>query len=320
MALGHDVSAPATLDELKELLKNRPPDVALAGVLDERLAGWAEELVDASEHHQPIYIIVTIHNWKLEQIKRAWDSGADDLMRSDACPEELASRFGAVERIRAKYATGAKPPALEIDQLYVWKELGDIVGQEIGDMLGQDFSMEVVEECPPLEGGAEIMLFLADSPWKVKLGVGIEGTDKATFCELLFGEVVIQDIVADALREMTNVAGGAFKREALVDDCTFALSLPKDSQHPDVSVNRRWAFTSAEGMRFIFWCEMKAERPDLINAHQLREGMVLSRDIRDHSGALLVTAGRVLTKLTCERLIELVGSTTVLEVNVSAAA
>jgi len=318
-ALGHDVVTPKSSTELREVLKNRTPNVAIVGVLESQYSDCVSELVSASAE-APVYIIATLSRWKPADIKFAWDIGADDIMRANSCPEEIVGRVSAIERIKRKYLdTDGSDAAADVQKMYVWRELDRIICQEFTDMLGQEFSIVPVADCPMLEVGAEVMLCLADSEREVKLGVGVEGAALDTFCEMLFGEAVVHDILTDALRELTNTAGGAFKREALIEKYTFSLGLPKDCSTPDGAVEHHWMLSSPDGMKIVFWGGFKSELPVRINARQLREGMVLTRDVRTHSGALLVSAGRVLTQRTCERLVELVGPATVLEVHTSAA-
>ena len=251
--------------------------------------------------------------------KSAFDSGFDDVLSYGACSEEIAGRVEALTRIR-RWArpADASEPGDSLSGMAFWETADLSLAAEFGGMMGTSFS--VVPAAPRLiVKSAEISLTLPESGVEARIGVGIDEASLQRVSMALFGELVHADVLADAVREFANSAGGSLKRTALNDGKAFSLGLPQDAQNFSVPEGAKQLTLSDGDVTIEVWISMQSSVRERLNAAMLREGMVLAKDVKGVGGVLLFPAGRVLTDRTIERLATVVGPTALFEVSRAAA-
>jgi hypothetical protein len=272
---------------------------------------------ELSERH--IYVIASLERMSGRQVREVWKMDVDDIMSSKASPEEIAGRVDAVERIRNWVdSMGDDFVVRETDVL---SDLDTIVqfpvlmGSEFGQMLGGELASETLTEMPHMEYAAEIMLALVSSDVEVTIGVGLVKHAVDAFSSTVFGDNVGHDVMADALREFANMAGGAVKRGADSEGQTFALGLPVDAMCIKPSTDARAWRLAAGDLQLWVWLSSRHDTPQRLSASMLREGMVISKPVKNGAGVMLVPEGTVLTERTVARLLQLLGPSTLVEVS-----
>ncbi len=313
--LGHSVITAGSADDLVTLLRTEArPD---AGLLLQPDPSWITALRGAKGPH--IYCVGAIEGRSGPAVQALWDQGFDDVMATDASSEELAGRVGALDRIRAWVGTMGDGFATSVEAEEdapqgVLATIDELLASEFAQMLGTDLHSEPVPSVPSLAYAAEIPLTLSSDGSEVSLGVGVDADGAISIATMLFGEAVADEIMADALREFANTAGGALKRTALDEGHAYSLGLPTNAMFiaPDPSA-KGWSLT-ANGVRMLIWVTKHHQQLRRLTTAMLREGMVISQPVRNGAGVMLVPAGTVLTEQTVSNLLEWVGPSALVEV------
>ncbi len=246
----------------------------------------------------------------------AFNAGADDVVRINASKDELVGRAGALARIRSW--AGPKPTVTQkLRSLPMWKDIEQIVGAELGELIGEAFTPDEATCCPVVQASS-IPLTLTTEQIQIKIGLGIDDTTMGALQATLLGGDTSPEAVADAMRELANTAGGAIKRKALDGGVEFAIGLPSNANilvFESKPAHRAWTLRSASGVSFVCVAIATSNEPKLVAARDLKEGMVLARDVRNSMGVLVAPAGTNVTRTTVEQLSRILGATANLEVN-----
>lgn len=311
--LGHTLDVATTPAEVVEKIRERRPDVAMVCTLHD---AWVQSI---DQHPGPhIYRIALVANVDGKSATQAWNAGFDDVARTAASPEELAGRVAALERISGWLPTMADDFGADdgFDVLASGPvvELGDTLADEFGVMVGGELTATRALALPEVAYSAEAPLTLALEGKEITLGIGITMRTADAFGTLLFGEPVGRDVMADAMREFANMAGGALKRTALDCGTTYSLGLPVDCAFPEPPVGAPIWHIRGNGIELVAWTATVDDSPRRLTAGMLSEGMVLTQPVLNGSGVLLVQAGAVLTQSTVKRLLELIGPSALVEV------
>ncbi len=301
-AIGHAVSQGQALD---------------VAVVCDPVPDWVSPFRDQSDRH--IYVIASLERMSGREVRAAWQMDVDDIMSSKASPDEIAGRVDALERIRHWVHSMGDGFALSgtnvLSDLNTLVQLPGLLGSEFGQMLGADFENEVVSEIPSMEYAAEICLALVSDDVELTIGVGLVKGAVPSFSAVVFGESVGHDVMADALREFANTAGGSVKRGVDSEGRTLSLGLPVDAMYLQPSGDARAWRLYVDELQLWVWVSARDETPQRLSASMLREGMVISKPVKNGAGVLLVPEGTVLTERTVSRLLQLLGPSTLVEVS-----
>jgi DNA-binding response OmpR family regulator len=249
----------------------------------------------------------------------AYNAGADDVMRINAPKDEILGRAGALARIRT-WACPSPTVTQKLATLATWKQIDQIVGNELGELIGEPFTPDAATSAAVVQASS-IPLTLTSEQIQIRIGLGIEGSTMEALQATLLGGDTSADALADAMRELANTAGGAIKRAALDTGVEFTIGLPTNAQVSTRHENhsRAWTLRSASGVSFVCVAIATSNAPKLVSAKELKEGMVLSRDVRNAMGVLIAPAGTNITRTTVEQLSRILGDMASLEVNEIAA-
>ncbi|MBX2802668.1 MAG: hypothetical protein KTR31_33620 [Myxococcales bacterium] len=315
---GHVVRA---LTDCSWILDNldgpRRPDVA---VVELTARAGLDDAVRTLCRAQPhVYVIAVVPDLKATFVQTAYEAGVDDVMSARASGVEVAGRVGALTRIRRWVGSmgvgfASSDEGFDLAALGVWNDLPSLLSSEFSQMLGVKLEIRTVDVLPTLAQSAEIQLTLASETSTASVGIGLEESGAPGFGRAVFGEEVLADVLADAIREFANGAGGAIKRGALTEGYTFSLGLPKMVPPPSLPDDSQVFELHHEDLHLWVWASGGAAKPSRVAASLLKEGMVLAREIRTQSGTLLVTAGSVVTERTVARLVRVVGPTALVDV------
>ncbi len=311
--IGHDVACAESPEALAAELERCYPDVAIVGI---NASPWVAPFQARGGPH--IYLISLQSSLDATPIQNAWDAGFDDVMRRGACAEEIAGRVAAIDRIKAWLPTMADDCAGGKDFDPTTSPsvlgLGATLSDEFGAMTGAALACSQATELPKLAHCAEVPLSLTSDGIEIMLGVGVVEGNSDVVGTLLFGEPVGRDVMADAMREFANTAGGALKRTALDHDKAYSLGLPVDSLFPSPPPGSPIWRLQGDGLDLVAWVAVTDDRPRRLTASMLAEGMVLTQPVLNGAGVLLVPAGSVLTQSTVDRLLEMAGPSALVEV------
>jgi len=184
----------------------------------------------AAERGRRTYAIVVMTNAVVATVAAAFQAGADDLLRRPFPREDLVGRVSEVERIRRWVATSlARNEELGA-------RLARVQSGKVGDRAIREDMAALLRR--PLEArassrglwrsafGAEIPLVL-DEGLECRLQLGMDQESVAHTAEVLLGSEARSSVaIDDMLREMVNVAGGAFVGAAELDGIRVTLGLP----------------------------------------------------------------------------------------------
>ncbi len=226
--------------------------------------------------------------------------------------------MGAVERIR-RWASKVLGQAEELGTRLARLRVGQGVDGAIGRDLGSIFERTFEARAPTVAASqkrvaVEIPITLVDEAMECRLQIGIDADSLAEVATILLGaDAASADAVADMLRELANVAGGAFIGAAEADGFSVTLGLPTDG-----GPNCGWGKPAGMAQEFTLGLAASAvelsvrilvESRELrsLCAKQLRPGMVVARSICNHEGAILLPAATHLTESSVARLAGILG-------------
>jgi hypothetical protein len=248
----------------------------------------------------------------------AYNAGADDVMRITASKDELVGRAGSLARIRS-WAAPKATVSQKLATIPMWKEIEQIVGTELGELIGESFTPDLAGLCAVVQASS-IPLTLTTEQIQIRIGLGIDCETMGALQATLLGGDTSPEAVADAMRELANTAGGAIKRKALDTGVEFTIGLPSNANILATGEPARaWTLRSASGVSFVCVAIATSNEPKVVATRDLKEGMVLARDVRNSMGVLIAPAGTNITRTTVEQLSRLLGATANLEVNEIAA-
>lgn len=271
--------------------------------------------VEGSKH---VYAIVVMSQPAASSVSAAFVAGADDLLRRPFLKEELVVRVGAIERIR-RWATKVLGQAEEIGARLARLRLGQSVDGAIGRDLGSIFERTFDVRAPAVAASqkrvaVEIPISLVDEAIECRLQLGIDADSLAEAAKILLGaDAASASAVADMLRELANVAGGAFVGAAEADGFSVTLGLPTDTNlkgawGKPTGTAQEFTLGLAEGsVELSIRIVVESRELRSLCAKQLRPGMVVARNICNHEGALLLPAATHLTESSVARLAEILG-------------
>lgn len=317
-------------------LDTRTPDVI---VIEATLPGVSgTELVKrirARESISHAYIVVTSAKQIVGDLKAAFQAGADDFLRKPCGKDELVARVDGLNRIRrwapVVFGAGARDDlgsGGDLSGLHAWKTVESIVTSDVADMLGMTFDIATSERSlDAAELGALLPLTIAAEGIEVCVAVGVDSPTQRALAEVMLGNADAPNAeLCDMMREIGNVAAGAFKRMAAAEGKTFTTGLPQSRtsfdgfRRPAAKGRQSWIATSAGSpIQLRFEVEIRIRSPKRVLTTDLQEGMVVTCDLLNDTGALVLRGGTRLTEshlghlpriLGAKRLVDVMDSST----------
>ncbi len=325
----HEVETASDASAARTLLSKRVPEVIL---LDMYAAGgrlhefikWIRAL---DSPHRP-YLMLTLSKPGFpSELATALERGGDDFLRKPWLKGEMLFRVDTLTRFAA-FQDGADK-LLEWDhdgditQLQCWKTLENVLAQDLSEILCSTLITRPFQEgLQHSTYAAEIPMTLTQNQAQVQIGIGLDKQSAAHIAQTLFEMPdPPAEVVQDLLREFANTAGGAFKRCAEKSDqldITTGLPCdvqPKSFQSSDCVEHKHFMLTDeADALHVFIEVELRSKGLHTVKIADLKEGMVLSKDLLNASGMLLVRSGTRLTSSNVERLARLVPDHMLVEV------
>jgi DNA-binding response OmpR family regulator len=316
-AKGHTVIEAPTLASVQARVQSDAPDVLLLdwSMLDTTGTRAIGFLRDPSNDQRRVYVIAMSARASADDFRAADKAGVDDFLRVPVLPEELLMRVRAPERI-ATWANAATRNhcSQALSKIRAWNELETLIGQEMSEMFGCDLVTDDYSASQIVHAG-HIAISIVYDRVQIRLALGTDALGTQALVAHLLGGDSRPEAVADALRELANVAAGAFKRAALADGANVAISIPSNQNLFQTGEGRRWTLRGNNSVSLACVSVAQSIPPKRVPANKLEEGMVVIRDIRSAAGALLLPAGTSLTATTAQRLAGMLGNTGIVEVS-----
>jgi len=259
------------------------------------------------------YFVALLEKATASEIATLYAAGVDDFMRKPLLQEEFIGRIDAPRRIRtyatALLASSARDwsSAVDVRGTHAFRETASIVASDLAEIVGE--SLAVVEGAPkdprsPALRCASIPMSMATDGLELRVSVIADRTALCAIGKVVMGEDLDEGAQRDLLRELANTAGGAIKRAYATDGVTLTTGLPVDGAAPVPDDATRWWIARAKeaGATIGLACELRERKNERVPAAHLREGMVITADLRNESGALLVAAGTRLTATSAGRV------------------
>lgn len=273
------------------------------------------------------YILCMIDRPDAASIPAMFTAGADDFMRPPILKEELLARAAAPQRIgrwRGLGAAAALDLAANVDlrKLAAFRELGRFVAADLSELLG---SLELTESWLVTGElrGASIPMSIASEEAELRVSIVVETSEVSELSMLLVGDdKPSAEVIADMLREVANTAGGAVKRAASAEGIVVTTGLPVSASSGPTrnEMTRCWtAKIAGANARIGIIGELHKRTNQRVPVNGLQEGMVLSHDLRNEAGALLMPTGTRLTSTTITRMMSMLGPRYVVDVTTPAA-
>jgi hypothetical protein len=314
----HNVVAPTRMDPSQCSIQLGDIEVALVDFVagSQSVDAWMRALrMEESRRH--VYVIALVDLMNPRAIDAAWAWGADDMTRATALTSELLGRVDALQRIRSWMGgtEDASTVQFRVEQLQAWHDIEALTSVAVGGMLGANLVPGPGRNPERFQLGAELRLCLPREHTEVGLVTWLSPAAATQFGTQLFGAEVADELLGDALREAANTAAGAFRRAASEEGTTFATVLPTCMEAPAAAWSTARHWTGRHGafeLGFVAY-QRKLRRTRAFSG-DLREGMVLATDLRNPAGMTLAAAGTVITERTAQRIIDLVGTMTLIEI------
>lgn len=310
---GYVVEAAADARGALTCAEKQPPDVV---VVDWTLRGMPScELLQKLRSFQPneyAFAVAISDRASGVDVASALGAGFDDFARKPLAFEELVARVNGARRLRRLVSRLSKLPAfdgLQMTKLDAWMRLERLVADDLGSMLGHA-KVAVRGEGAVEEArmAAEITLSLPSEELEIGIAVALDQASIKRIAAILLGPDTPEDAFADVTREIANLAAGSFKRAAVREGVTLTTGLPKDADPAHLGeraarVTRRWCATVDDPAVLVgFQAELRDRGNDLVAVADLREGMVLARDLMSPTGVLIASAGTRLTDAYVQRV------------------
>jgi CheY-like chemotaxis protein len=311
---GHVVECAHNAQGAARLMATLAPDVA---IIDWNLEGAAKIVRQlrsmATCGHT--YIVTMSAGRVVTDLAGAVRAGADDHFFKPILREELLFRASAMERLpeltkRLQHTPGAqsKDKMVSVVGERAWNEAPAVVMQDVSEMLQEAMQIVPCEGLGDFAYGAELALTLATEELELRIAVGVGAASLKQLAGTIFGDPnAPESAQRDIVREMANLAAGAIKRAALDEGAAFTIGLPFDTDF----ARRRETFIAEQ--EFVLRGSGSATDVALrvtaitkgltrVCVADLREGMVLARDLLNDVGNLLAPAGTRLTTSHITRL------------------
>ncbi len=338
---GHEVDCATGLAAIQQLTAS-VPDMVIADWVVSGVDGPAlAKHIRGQDFPHYVYFVMLTANNAANAFRVAMDAGADDFVRKPVNQEDLRARLNAAERIlrletnlrsRVKelesalnrldisavmkgsaiavgnhngMSSGPMPDAFT--SLRAWRSIDTQLAAASFEYLPPKF--EPFNDVIPICGEKVPLVTLSDVAHGVEMDVVllVDPASTKTIAKNLFGDAADVD-TNDLLLEMSNMAMGGVKASFAKEKYVFTGSIPQACDVPSSTdflakfEKGRVLGYRADGIEIVALVGVKKAEPTRIPATELKEGMILAKDVKNGAGMLLLKAGYRLSSSSAERL------------------
>lgn len=274
--------------------------------------------IRAREYGTHVYIIMTAREPAPGDVRIAFLVGADDFIRKPMARDELIARLEGPTRIRrwaSKLLAAGACTDNPFTSMTAWTSVEQAVCSELTDMLG--FVLTPMASPQAIDAAvhvAQLPFTLSSEHLEISLAVGVDDATAAALAEAMFGSAEVEAAaIKDMMREVANVAGGAFKRLAATEGRALTTGMPCEAdpeqlRHANAAARKQWiCHVEGTAVALRFELELRPTEMKRIRVAGLREGMVLATEVRNPAGGLLVPSGTRITESNLGGLVRTLG-------------
>jgi hypothetical protein len=260
----------------------------------------------------------------------AFESSIDSVIPWGCDAEYLAARISAVGRVleRCDRKIGAPPfkpggenaadlPLRLIFRSNAWRTAPEKLREIVGQFLGQAATNASIgfDAAPPVEKAASIPLMSGAHGVQIRIAVGADNKSALALAGKLFGPDA-KDLVDDMFGEVANVVMGAMKNHFSAEQLAFTGGLPSALPPKELTASatpfaHRHLFAfDIGGARLTMHLGMESKASSAVTVNELREGMVIARDLVNERGMLLLKGGTRLSSTMINKLADLLPART----------
>jgi CheY-like chemotaxis protein len=241
-----------------------------------------------------------------EGLRRRADDLESALRRIDA---PTASRLAEAAKAASR-PTGLGAPSDDPIALARWGRIGPSIAEALTKFLGVPFKLERGAAGVAGEGLAvSILLSDPERQLEMLLTLLVDAGSAKKLSEGLFGPGATEpDMLRDLLAESANMSAGALKAALETQKVNTTVGLPEACEvdrlpHLMAEYSGSVSFTlSGPAAALSAYVAVRRRCNIFVRATELSEGMVLSADLRDEKGVLLIRAGTRLSATAASRL------------------
>ena len=285
------------------------------GGLDVVLVGWTAkpslEVVKLIRATQPFATMVAVVD-TAEEMAALAKAGVHEFLRRPLFVEEIVARAHTLAKLCATRA--AKP---ELEALSLWGDLGATMTEQLAAATGwKPPILRPLSSPPPTDIHAgSVVLSLPQDEAEIRVAIVADANaERALAGTLLCDANARREQLDDMLRELANVVGASVKRSLTEERHEPTTGLPNNDAFTLTPARSRRAWRLSNEYLLAFVVEVHTRKNRRLPAGKLIEGMVLVNDLRSEAGALVVPAGTCLTCTTAERVRDIVGDQTFVEI------
>lgn len=282
---------------------------------------------DLREHHilEPSQIQLVTGPLEASDAAYAFESGIDSILPWGSDREYIVARVAAVARVlercerkigappfRAGGETGAGLAMRLLVRSTAWRTTPEKLRQVIGQFLGQSAVQASLpsDAPPPIDKASSIALLGGASGVEIRIALGADNKSALALASKMFGPDA-KDLIDDMLGEVANISMGTLKNLFGAEQIALTGGLPSPLGPAEVMKPTK-AFTHRHVLAFdigtarlIVHVGIAAKACSSTAVADLREGMVIARDLFNDHGLLLLKGGTRLSTTMIKKLAEL---------------
>jgi hypothetical protein len=256
---------------------------------------------------------------------QVFESSIDSIIPWASDVEYVAARVAAVGRVleRCERKIGAPPfkpggenaadlPLRLIFRSTAWRTAPEKLREICGQFLGQSATSASLgfDQAPPIEKAAAIQLISGAHGVQIRIGVGADNKSALLLASKLFGPDA-KDLVDDMFGEVANVIMGGMKTHFSAENLPFTGGLPVPLPPRELTLSttpfahRHLFAIDIGGARLTLHLGMQSKASSSVPVGDLREGMIIARDIVNDRGLLLLKGGTRLSATMINKLTDL---------------
>lgn len=220
----------------------------------------------------------------------------------------LASARRACGEVQAAQGAPSANPIELISQSFTWKSMPREFAATAGKFLTLPASARNTIPNTPLEVASTIVMASAQQQVELRLDIGADAASARALSVHLFGEEEGPTLTADMNNELANLFMGAAKAAFSAESIAFAAGVPtalppQELGRGGMQYQRQETFALhlADAVVVVYVGARNKGNVSL-KPGELREGMVIAKDVHNARGLLLIPGGTRLSMTMTERL------------------
>ncbi|MBS2020706.1 MAG: response regulator [Deltaproteobacteria bacterium] len=262
-----------------------------------------EELVGRMRAGERILQLETMLRARSRELEMA-------LRRIDVAAAQRALAKAAEVRIGGPAEGGSAMDAVLATES--WASIDKLLAKSISDFFQLDFACTSVGSPGDDAYVAQISLNEPTRQLEIDLSVVTDLASMKAFAMHLLGADDDLEGAQALVLEVANILMGAMKTAFVTHGFNFVGGIPAQTSYQlcragfDASQVRTRLAVAHGDSKAEFWVRLKEKTNKKLRGKSLREGLVISEDVRDDKGMLLIRGGSRLSQTAAERLAKLV--------------